>query len=57
MIEDVAARLNLQVSPQLITVGSIDEAISHRHIGGPTVQINHLDIEPEARAITRFGLA
>jgi hypothetical protein len=57
VIKDVASRLNLPIEPQLITITTLEDALSHRHIGGPTVQINGLDIEPEARTSTRFGLA
>jgi hypothetical protein len=57
VIKDIACRLNLAVEPQLITITTHEDAVRHRHIGGPTVQINGLDIEPEARMSTRFGLA
>jgi hypothetical protein len=57
VIKNIASQLNLPVEIQLITITSHEDALSHRHIGGPTIQINGLDVEPEARSSTRFGLA
>ena len=39
-----------------VIVKTPEDARAHRHIGSPTVQINDLDIEPEARNIQQFGV-
>lgn len=57
MIKKITARLKIDDNPVLIIVKTIEEAIKYRHIGGPTIQINGLDIESEARDVEQFGLA
>ncbi|MGB3212048.1 MAG: hypothetical protein WBB19_15195 [Desulforhopalus sp.] len=57
MIKKIADKLNVDVSPEHITVRTLEEATKYRHIGGPTIQVNGLDIEPDARNIVNFGLA
>jgi hypothetical protein len=57
MIKTIAAKLNFDVKPELVIVKTIEEARKYRHIGGPTIQINGLDIEPEARNVEQFGMA
>lgn len=57
MINKITDKLNIDVKPELITVKNNEEAIKHRHIGGPTIHVNGLDIEPEAREIELFGMA
>lgn len=57
MIKSIAEKMGIDVNPELITVMTMDEAITYRHIGGPTIQINGTDIEPEARDIYQYGLA
>jgi len=57
MIRKVAAKMNVDVNPELIIVNTVEEAIKYRHVGGPTIQINGLDIEHEARTIEQFGMA
>jgi len=37
-------------------VKTLEDAIKHRHIGSPTVQVNGLDIDPGAREINQFGI-
>lgn len=56
MIQKIAARLNLDVNPELIIVKTAEEATRYRHIGGPTIHINGLDIEPDARTVKQFGI-
>lgn len=56
LVNDILEEMSLKVTPKLISIKTLDEAISYRHIGGPTVQINGLDIEPEARKIEQYGL-
>ena len=57
MIEKIVSKRNINVSPELITVKTIEDARKYRHIGGPTVQVNGIDIEPGARKIKEFALA
>lgn len=57
MIKKITDRLKIDSNLELIIVKSIEEAAKYRHIGGPTIQINGLDIEPEARDVEQFGLA
>ena len=57
MIKKIVSRLKINTTPELLTVSTIKEAIKYRHIGGPTVQVNGLDIEPAARNIEQFALA
>ncbi|MEN8188436.1 MAG: hypothetical protein ABFS19_01220 [Thermodesulfobacteriota bacterium] len=57
MIKKITDRNGVDVTPRLITVTTVEEAVRYRHIGGPTVQVNGVDIEPAARKTTRFGLA
>jgi hypothetical protein len=57
MIKKIGVRLNVETNPELVTIRTVEEAVQYRHIGGPTVQINGLDIEPDARNIKTFSLA
>lgn len=57
MIERLGKKLQIAVQPELVTIHTVEEAIKYRHIGGPTIQINSLDIEPAARTIEQFNLS
>lgn len=57
LVKMTAKKLGLNIEPESIVVNTTKEAIEHRHIGGPTVQINGLDIEPAARLIEQFGIS
>lgn len=57
MIKKIAERQKLDVNSECIIVKTIEEAIRYRHIGGPTVHVDGLDIEPEARDVEQFGIA
>ncbi len=41
---------------QEVEVSSQADAEAMRFLGSPTVQVNGLDVEPEARAVQHFGL-
>lgn len=56
LIRETAKELNLQIKLEHVIVRTPGEAVKHRHIGSPTVQINGLDIAPEAREISQFGI-
>ena len=51
-----ASDLGVTIECEHIVIHTQEEARQYRHIGSPTVQVNGLDIEPEARTLTRFGL-
>ncbi len=57
MIKKIGASLNVETNPELVIIRTVEEAVQYRHIGGPTVQINGLDIEPDARNIKTFSMA
>lgn len=57
MIQKITARLNLDVQPELLIVKTAEEATRYRHIGGPTIHVNGLDIEPDARSVKQFGIS
>ena len=56
VIKETARELHLQINLEHVIVKTPEEAEKNRHIGSPTVQVNDLDIDPEARAITQFGI-
>lgn len=57
LIRKKAAELGLDIDPKLVVVKTTEEAIEHRHIGGPTVQINGLDIEKDVRELEQFAIS
>jgi hypothetical protein len=57
MVKKIAGKLNIDVNPELVIVKTVEEAVKYRHIGGPTIQVNGLDIEPDARHVEQFGMA
>ena len=56
LVKETAKELHLQINLEHVVVKTPEGAEKYRHIGSPTVQINGLDIDPEARAITQFGI-
>jgi hypothetical protein len=56
LVKETAKELGLNIDFRHVVVNTVEEAVTHRHIGSPTVQINGIDIEPQARDITRFGI-
>lgn len=56
MVKDTAAELGITIDFNHVIVRTPEEAKEHRLIGSPTVQINGIDIEPQARDITQFGI-
>ena len=56
LIKETTRELHLQINLEHVIVKTPEEAEKNRHIGSPTVQVNGLDIDPEARAITQFGI-
>ena len=56
LVNDVAREMAVEMDFEHVVVKTREDAIVHRHIGSPTVQINGLDIEPGARMINQFGI-
>ena len=56
LVNEVAREMGVEIALEHAIVKTHKDAIEHRHIGSPTVQINDLDIEPEARNIQQFGV-
>ena len=56
LVNEVAREMGVEIGLEHAIVKTSEDAIEHRHIGSPTVQINDLDIEPEARNIQQFGI-
>jgi hypothetical protein len=56
LVEDVANEMGLEINLEHKIVKTREDAVSHRHIGSPTVQIAGLDIDPGARYIKQFGI-
>ena len=56
LVKETAVEMGLSIDFEHVVIQSREEARMHRHIGSPTVQIDGLDIEPEARVLQSFGL-
>ena len=56
LIEKVGKELGVDVDIQSFLVSSQEQAVEHRCLGSPTVQINGIDIEPAAHGSMNFGL-
>ncbi len=56
-VKEVARRLGLETDIRVIVVRTPEEAELYGHIGSPTVRVNGLDMEPQARDIHQFGLS
>ena len=56
LVEDVASELGLKINLEHVVVKTKEGAVTYRHIGSPTVQIDDLDIDPGAREIKQFGI-
>jgi hypothetical protein len=55
-VKEVAGELGIAVTLEHIIVTTVEDAIEHKHIGSPTIQINGRDIDPDAREINQFGI-
>ncbi len=56
LVKEVAMQMNIAIDFKHVVVNTAEQAIEHRHIGSPTVQINGLDVDPEARGVEQFGI-
>ena len=56
LIKETAREMNIRITLDHVVVRTPEEAQENRHIGSPTVQIEGLDIDPQARSIDQFGI-
>ena len=57
LVKNTAKELGLAIDFKYVAITNPEQAKAHRHLGGPTIQINGLDIEPAARNADQFGIA
>ena len=57
LVKNTAKELGLAIDFEYVAITTKEQAIAHRHLGSPTIQINGLDIEPAARNADQFGIA
>ena len=56
LIDEVVRETGVEIDFEHAIVKTREDAIAHRHIGSPTVQVNGLDIDQGARDIDQFGV-
>lgn len=56
LVKEVAREMDLVINFEHAIVKTPEDAVAHRHIGSPTVQINGLDIDTGARKVNQFGV-
>ena len=56
LVNEIAREMAVEIDFEHVIMKTREDAIAHRHIGSPTVQISGLDIDPGARAISQFGI-
>lgn len=55
-IESVSADAGVSVHLRTVLIESAEDAIRHRFLGSPTIQVNGRDIDPSARRAETYGL-
>ncbi len=55
-VQKVLKEEHLDLSIDSIPVETHEEALAHRFLGSPTIRVNGLDVEVQARAREDFGL-
>lgn len=55
-VKDIAEELGIILDFKHVVVKTPEEANEYRLIGSPTVQINGIDIEPQARDLSQYGI-
>ncbi|MBC8325608.1 MAG: hypothetical protein H8E27_08280 [Verrucomicrobia subdivision 3 bacterium] len=50
------AEHKISLSIRIQDVTTEEEAVRHRYLGSPSIQIHGLDIDPEARGFEDYGL-
>mgnify|MGYP001812147360 CR=1 FL=1 len=56
LVKKTADEMGIPIDFEHVIVHTQEDARLHRLIGSPTVQINGVDIEPEARVLQRYSL-
>ena len=56
LVKKTALEMRITIELEHVLVHTQEDARLHRHIGSPTVQVDGVDIEPEARVNQRFSL-
>ena len=56
-IEEIAKELAVAIHIENVLITTEEEASRNRFFGSPTVQINGVDLDPEKRESTAYGLA
>ena len=56
-VEETAREMGITIALEHIIVRTAAEAERYRHVGSPTVQIEGIDIEPQARSLEQFGIS
>ena len=57
LVRDVAQEFGVRVSIDEVEVGSSDEVAPLLFLGSPTIQVDGVDVEPEARSRTDFAFS
>jgi len=56
LVKSIAAEMNGDLNLTHVVINTPEQAQKERFLGSPTVQINGIDIEPNARDIQFFGV-
>lgn len=56
LVKKTALEMGIPIEFEHVLVHTQEDARLHRLIGSPTVQIDGVDIDPEARVLQRFSL-
>lgn len=57
LVRDVAAELGIDAEIETVEVGDQTEAERRRFLGSPTIQVDGVDVEPDARTRTDFAFS
>ena len=56
-VKQVAAEMGLTIPVTEVPITTLEEAEQRRFLGSPTVLVNGVDIDPDARQEARYGLS
>jgi hypothetical protein len=56
LIEETARGSNIRIHLEKVIIRTQEQADSNRFLGSPTVQINGVDLDPDMRDKTTYGL-
>ena len=57
LVNEVVAELGTEAEIRHVQIETNEEAIAKRFLGSPSIRVNGIDIEPEARGREEFNLA